>query len=281
MRGQWVTSLTASLKAFAFFPYMASAYPMLFDIDQKGQKCIDYNIPEEDEANFIIVVLPVEEKGDEEENVAIDHFVEQWEELTKEGGEKMPKQVTPVSPEIKSKMESLRKKGKRSKAGVIFMRDHNNEPIANAELSYYKPYVLHSIVETAKKQGYGSSPPLSGYRICFHNRSSKEPVSILFESVHWDDEDDDQIRQLRPKEVIMKHHLTPIDDQFEAALSHASQFLDEMKYAEKRSHRMHEWKKVAISRLRMYAYFSAVVLLGTAYTQVFYLKRYFKKKKLL
>lgn len=280
----WLALLESS---WVCIDFMAAAYPMIFHLDGAIQKCIDYSIPQDDDANFIVAVLPVAGMKDD----LLDEYVNEWSERTKDGGDKMPKEI-PMSPKILEGYTTQVKKGFRCRAGVMILFPDGSElPIAKEEMSFYKSYVFHSIVQTAVAKGVVDVPrydhePTTGYRICFHNRSKgkHEGVSFIFESVHWDDNDDDfTVRKTMKTSdgVIKKHHLTPIESEFDAALAHASQIADEMHYAEKRSHRIYEWKQKSFYRLRYYGYFSVLVLMGTAGTQVFYLKRYFKKKKLL
>lgn len=241
---------------------VTTAYPMFFHLEGNHQKCIEYNIPQDDDANFIMSVLPFD--GIEKDESIIDYYIGEWGEMTRDGGEKMPKDAPPVSSKIESKIEDhLKSGGKRSKAGVIILVE--GKPIVSVETALFKTYVFHSIVATAKEKGYESDNSLGDYQICFHNRSRQQDVSFMFESVHWDDYDDDfTIRKTKDNGVVKKHHLTPMEAQFGAALAHIAQITDEMHYAEKRSHRIYEWKTKAFSRLRYYAYFSVFVLMGTA-----------------
>ena len=147
---------------------------------------------------------------------------------------------------------------------------------------------MHHIVDIAREKKFGTTAPLEGYIFCYSNKSN-EIVTLLFDIYHWNEDlnQDDVIPNLvkqkkeEPKVITKEQHITPLEINFQKAFDSASAIMDQMRYMERRQHRNQEQEESIRSVVEKFSYLSVIVLIGTAFIQVSYLKRYFKKKKLL
>merc|ERR1712232_1485092 len=92
---------------------------------------------------------------------------------------------------------------------------------------------------------------------------------------------DEEVNDDEKEPIITKRHLSPLESSFAKIVDKASQIVDEMKYIERRSNKNMQQDEFYRSFVSKFSYLSIIVLVFTAWIQVMYLKRYFKKKKLL
>jgi len=126
-----------------------------------------------------------------------------------------------------------------------------------------------------------NSNPLEGYEFCFENSNEDAPVQIIVESVLLSDPIMSNDGDGATKKGFEPEHLTPLAEQLAESIGSAESVLKEMRYMEGRERRMRQTSDSINSRVRYFSYISVSVLLVVTYIQVTYLKRYFRKKKLL
>ena len=146
--------------------------------------------------------------------------------------------------------------------------------VREQELLWYRPVVLNHIVKS--QQQWEASTTLGGYTICFDNNYDEDYVHVAFDMVLVSEEiDDDEVT------ITTKEHLTPLEEQLGESISAAHVILKEMRYMEKRENRMRMTADSIHSKIRLFSYLSIIILLSVTFVQITYLKRYFKKKKLM
>eukprot|EP00594_Rhizosolenia_setigera_P006605 CAMPEP_0178952052 /NCGR_PEP_ID=MMETSP0789-20121207/7578_1 /TAXON_ID=3005 /ORGANISM="Rhizosolenia setigera, Strain CCMP 1694" /LENGTH=245 /DNA_ID=CAMNT_0020633015 /DNA_START=144 /DNA_END=881 /DNA_ORIENTATION=+ len=242
----------------------------------RTEKCFNYIIPEEDDANLFFVVVPLEEL----ENVQ-DFYIDRWLSLTKKVGEKgdYPTQFGDVSADIDERIQEIEKKRLQNPVLRIQYFKSKGQLIDSTLLKYYRPYVLDYIVERAENKGYGDSPPLEGYQICVKAfQPRKIEVALIFDVLHWDDEEN---LSEKKKDYLTKDHLSPLERDFKKSEAAIAQILDEFDYQERRDADLYKISSNTNSKVQLFSYFSIFMVIATAYCQVFYLKTYFRKKKIL
>jgi len=254
------------------------SYPTIWEMEGSYNNCFNYGIPEDDDATFVVVAIP----GDSEsENISEtqDFYINKIVELGSNGGEAFGKDFGALPDDIETKIvETTVDENNRALTRVLFTSyREEGELLTTKVLDYYKPHLVNEVVGLSMQKGYGDSPPLAGYRFCFKNPSGYV-TTLLFDIVHWNDEDDDDESS---EPIIEKRHLTPLETSFKKSVDKASQIVDEMKYMERRSNKNMKQDEFYRSFVSKFSMLSVVVLIFTAWVQVMYLKRYFKKKKLL
>jgi hypothetical protein len=178
--------------------------------------------------------------------------------------EKLKKEFLTWFEEDKSLKTSLTLNIHKPRAGVV----------KEEELLWYRPVVLNHVVRSQKQ--WEADTTLGGYSICFDNEYEEDHVHVAFDMVLVSEEiDDDEVP------LTTKEHLTPLEEQLGESISAAHVILKEMRYMEKREHRMRMTADSIHSKIRLFSYLSVIILLTVTYVQVTYLKRYFKKKKLM
>lgn len=148
------------------------------------------------------------------------------------------------------------------------------------ESFWFNPIVLNHIRKAVKGRE-DDDVPLEGFQFCFENSNEETPIQMVVETVltsdtsGYEDEDD----QVPP--VFESSNLTPLAEQLRESIDSANSVLNEMRYMEGRERRMRQTADSINSRVRYFSYISVAVLVVVTYVQVTYLKRYFRKKKLL
>jgi p24 family protein delta-1 len=151
------------------------------------------------------------------------------------------------------------------------------------ETFWFQPVVLNHIRKAIRtRQQEPESSPLEGYSACFKNGNEDYPVQILVDSVLTSEEPGtDDANAGDDQKPFQGSHLTPLAEQLAESLKAAQSVIKEMNYMERRESRMRITADSINSRVRYFSYISVAILLVVTYVQVTYLKRYFRKKKLL
>ena len=103
---------------------------------------------------------------------------------------------------------------------------------------------------------------------------------MLVEHVMTSDDLDDE-EEAQSGLMFKSEHLTPLQDQLDASIRAANSVIRELNLMERREKRMRKTADSINWRVRNFSYLSVIVLILVTFFQVTYLKRYFKKKKLL
>jgi len=277
-------------------------YPMILEVLEEEERCLRLNIPEDDDSHVVFLVLPSAEYHDDEEENGIPKWVQNYDALEKH----FYSQMYEISQRRTSNGVLLRKFPVKPPAGVQSSMDDflaseeiegtlktgltvkiTNPKSTNArtmDTYWFTPLVVNHIrraIRTASKDR--ESSPLEGYSACFTNDSEHdEPVHVLVDSVlvsEGPEYDDDYNSSEDP--TFQGHHLTPLAQQLSESMRSAKTVINEMQYMERRESRMRHTADSINARVRYFSYISIGILLVVTYLQVTYLKRYFRKKKLL
>lgn len=168
------------------------------------------------------------------------------------------------------------------KAGCkVTVSNPKSEASRTLESFWFTPLVLNHIRKAIRNRDdvINESNPLEGFELCFENTNKDFPVQMVVESVLYSD---DPVRDpVDEKTVFESSNLTPLAEQLAESIDSANSVLKEMRYMEARERRMRQTADSINSRVRYFSYVSVIVLIVVTYVQVTYLKRYFRKKKLL
>jgi p24 family protein delta-1 len=251
-------------------------------------------IPEDDDAHVVLLALPglAAEEDEENPNWATEHkeleehFVFQMAEMQKYRVRSTLPRKFPNTPsdQISKHMKKFitdKNEGELKSGCKITISNPKSTASRAMESFWFTPLVLNHLRKSirASDDVGRKSNPLEGYEFCFENTNEEAPVQILMESVLLSDPDtglgDDE------KPVFESSNLTPLAEQLSESIDYAESVLKEMRYMEGREHRMRQTSDSINARVRYFSYISVSVLLVVTYVQVTYLKRYFRKKKLL
>jgi hypothetical protein len=256
-------------------------------------QCFRFNIPQDDDANMVFVVLPsasddTEGKGGEwteKSNKMEDYFIEQTFQLSKlrEEGNNLPRKFNNAAPEdVENIMKELIdfNEGEHKSGCKVVLSNTKSGSSRTMDSFYFNPIVLNNVRRAIRNREEGwEAPPLEGYSICFDNTENETfEVQIIMEVVMVSATSSLDEAE---KAAFEAAHLTPLMQQLKEGVAAANSVLKEMKYMDKREKRMRGTADSINSRVRNFSYISATVLLAVTFAQVSYLKRYFHKKKLM
>jgi hypothetical protein len=248
------------------------AYPMIFEVDNHGQGCMDLYLPDSDDAHLVFIPLPEEMETELE-----DWFISEVAEIARPSSTQFLKDLSPMPNHV---AQGIKKYKNRSKVTVSIERDGIPTVYNHLSMTYFLPFVVKDIVHTSvgksrdEKEDWDESA--GTYRFCVHVRGNDD-VHVVFDVVKIS-----EYQQLMDKKhIVRKEHLTPLERAFEESANLAKTIIDEMHYMEKREARMKQTSDRTNGRIKWFSYLSISILLGVTYVQAKYLKGYFKKKKIL
>jgi hypothetical protein len=199
----------------------------------------------------------------------------------------LPRKFVGTPPEdIQSAMDSFLKyfEGEVKSGCQVKLSNPSSSTTRTMETFWFTPVVVNhmrKVVRAHKDERENS--PLEGYSACFANSNDDFPVHIVVDSVMTGEAptvgDDDATAT--EEEPFQGSHLTPLAEQLEESIAAARSVIKEMAYMERRESRMRMTAESINARVRYFSYISVGILLVVTYVQVTYLKRYFRKKKLL
>jgi len=267
---------------------LAESYPMLAQVDEGEERCFNFNIPEDDDAHLVFVVIPSEDDiEDSEESWYIDQvfkLTKKKSEKTGVGGRFIDKMPDNISKQQKEFMEST--ETNESPVSIeLSVNPSTEHPIKyknRQQTKYFLPTVFGHVRKTSAShshnQGFHVNNLLRGYRICMLNNDQDRQVQIIIDVVMMS-----QTSQEEEKAAGFEKekHLTPLEQSLDQNIAAANKVLREMKYMEQREYGMRMTAESINARVRWFSYLSVAVLLVVTYVQVTYLKRYFHKKKLM
>lgn len=274
----------------------ANAYPMIVEVEESSERCLRLNIPEDDDAHMVFLALPSPTSDEEEDGTTTkwvrnystleSHFLGQMNELTKRKTQTSALQRKfPVKPssDVQSSMDNFLESfdGTLSSGCKVKLSNPTSTSSRNMDTYWFTPLVINHVRRAIRTREREKSP-LSGYTACFVNDNDDFAVRIVVDSVLTSEGpvyDDDEIDS--EDASFQGHHLTPLADQLGRSLQAAHTVITEMNLMERREQRMRMTAESINSRVRYFSYISVGILLVVTYLQVTYLKRFFKKKKLL
>lgn len=274
-------------------------YPLIAEVAEGTQKCFNFNIPEDDDAHMVFLVLPMgEETEDLGEGKLEGWLVQEVYELTKaKAGGNLPTSLLNRPPDdVKGQMDKyIEKRGdNQSKLKIVVSLDSKNPASRVLPVKYFAPTVVNQVRESHRKilnaaeRGGGGAggeedddeeeEDLSGYAVCFDNTDNEEEqVQIIMDIVFLAEEDEES----NEPNFVKEKHLSPLEESLDQSIKAANTVLREMKYMTDREERMRVTADSINQRVQYFSIISVVILLAVTYVQVTYLKRYFKKKKLM
>jgi len=246
---------------------LCQSYPIIFETDHNDRQCIDFNIPDGDDAHLLFIPL-----NDDIDETIEDWYVTQMSEITRHESKRFMKELDMAPSDIVAKTRGVAK----SKVTVTVEQIGSRPPSSKTvNLTYFKLYKMQNIAEMlSKNKGWDKSR--GQFSICITVRGYRD-VRVLFDAIKISEYEE----KMNKRHLVKKEHLTPIEEAFEEGITLAHSVIDEMFYMEKREIRMKQTTDGTNSRIRYFSYLSILVLLGVTWVQIQYLKNYFKKKKVL
>lgn len=275
------------------------AYPVILQIVERSQHCFRFNIPLDDDAHLVALVLPSEEEFDDADDEIESWYFDQIYAMTqtKQKHNIIPKQFVSINegmPDVVAKHTSTflqENHGEESPVRILITATPSSDASNfqhQISTKYFHPVVLNYVGRTtdAKAHVHRSDKDegnLEGYGICLSNLDRSSDNRVIFDvALISDKQYDSDIDEMDGKTKFDKHrHLTPLEISLDESIRAATVVLREMSYLEKREKRMRETAQSINSRVRFFSYLSVAILLSVTYIQVSYLKRYFHKKKLM
>jgi hypothetical protein len=271
----------------------AESYPMLAQVDEADERCFNFNIPMDDDAHMVFVVIPNEDYIEDKEE---SWYFEQVFKLTKlktevEGiphkfPDEMPNNVA------KHMSEYLQHQGGSNESPITVQltvnptsdQPHASKYMDRQRTKYFLPTVMHhvrrSVSIKSRNQGQGRklTDDLVSYRVCLLNANPDEQAQVILDVVLLSEDIPDDEKE---SGFAKDKHLTPLELSLDHSIAAANVVIREMNYMQARELRMRETAENINTRVRWFSYLSVAVLLVVTYVQVTYLKRYFHKKKLM
>jgi hypothetical protein len=269
----------------------AEAYPMLSQVDEGDERCFSFNIPANDDAHMVFVVLPGEDDIDDEEEA---WYVEQVLKLTKLKSQKegIPNKFPDDMPSKVAKHVTKYVEEAGSNESPITIQvsvdpESGENPAAKYKerqrTKYFLPTVFGHVRKAISMRAHNQGPKADShisYRVCFLNADADHQAQVILDVVLLSEEILDE-ENSSSSGFVKDKHLTPLEQSLQSSITAANSVLKEMKYMEQREARMRETAESINTRVRWFSYLSVAVLLVVTYIQVTYLKRYFHKKKLM
>lgn len=270
----------------------AESYPMLSQVEEGEERCFTFNIPANDDAHMVFVVLPSEDDiEDEEEAWYVDQALKLTRMKSKATGipskfpDEMPKKV---AKHVNNWVQDAGSNESPITIQVSASVDPSNGDIPvsykdRQKTHYFMPTVFQHVRKAIALRAHNKGPkvdsPIS-YHVCFMNADAERQAQVILDVILLsedisDDENSSSAGFQKDK------HLTPLEQSLQNSITAANTVLKEMKYMEVREARMRETAESINTRVRWFSYLSVAVLLVVTYVQVTYLKRYFHKKKLM
>lgn len=279
--------LLLTLRISSLRGVFVDAYPLIAQVSEQSKRCFKFNIPEDDDAHMVFLALPMgEETGDTGEGKLEGWLVQEVYEMTnRRQGDNLPKSLLNSAPaDIQGQMDSyIQKKGDNvSKLKVVVSADSSSPTSRVLPLKYFAPLVVNKVRENANKiqsdAGVEDTLDISSFGVCFDNEASDDDqAQVIMDIVMVNAEPDESNEPNFDKEK----HLSPLEESLEKSIRAANTVLREMKYMTDREERMRVTADSINQRVQYFSILSVAILLGVTYVQVTYLKRYFKKKKLM
>ncbi|CAJ1946406.1 unnamed protein product [Cylindrotheca closterium] len=274
----------------AGFIWSAKGHPMIIELQENEERCINLNIPEDDDAHLIFLPLPSEAETTNEwikkyEDLE-QHFLGQIVKLTKSRmHSSLPKQFVDDPPaDIKAIMDELVHEwyeGETNSMAEVKLTNPHTQGSTTMETHWFHPLVLNHLRRILQHNQQRDKAPLEGYEICITSKNEEVPILMMIEHVMTSDDIFDDEEDTKSGMMFKSEHLTPLQDQLDGSIHAANTVIRELNLMEKREKRMRKTADSINWRVRNFSYLSVIVLILVTFFQVTYLKRYFKKKKLL
>lgn len=298
-RGRFCFRLLLSVKILLFWITSinvtpAYSYPVILVIededDEDNPRCLQFSIPEDDDAHAVLLALPDPNLLPDELSDKIESwYVEQIYQMTKMKSrlKVLPKGIAENPPQDISKATSeLLKKSRGEQPPLkifISVTDEDEETDHIYKMNYFQPRTFNHIRERHGADEE-SEDNYEGVKICFvhiGDEDENEAIHIVFDIVMVNEEVNDLDTPQEESLFDKNKHIAPLEHALDNSINSARQILKEMRYMEQREQRMRETADGINARVHYFSFISIAILFGVTFLQVGYLKRYFKKKKLM
>jgi len=273
------------------------SYPVIMEIDDDDEdaRCLQFSIPEDEDAHVVILALPEEDLLGSSADAMEAWYVNQLYKMTKIKSQHqdniLPKKLPDEAPDVVAKGMSaflMEKHGGGNDVPLkvtVTMKSYDQEETNHDyHVKYFVPLVLNNIRDDHAKN---EDEDYEDVKICLENTSDNEEddgshgLQVLFDFILVSEEVSDLDAQSDETGFAKDKHLTPLETSLDKSIDSGRQVLKEMKFMEQREKRMRETADGINARVHYFSYISVAILFGVTYIQVGYLKRYFKKKKLM
>jgi hypothetical protein len=270
----------------------AESYPMLSQVEEGEERCFTFNIPANDDAHMVFVVLPSEDDiEDAEEAWYVDQALKLTRLKSKKDGNIPSKFPDEMPSKVAKHVSAFVEEAGSNESPITIQVSATVDPSDGAipvnykdrqKTNYFLPTVFQHVRKAIAAKAHNKGPrvdaPVS-YHVCFLNADAERQAQVILDVILLSDDIDDE----NPASAGFQKdkHLTPLEQSLQNSIAAANSVLKEMKYMEQREARMRETAESINTRVRWFSYLSVAVLLVVTYVQVTYLKRYFHKKKLM
>jgi hypothetical protein len=255
-------------------------------------QCINLNIPDGDDAHMVFLPLPSEgsptaewiKKYEEVEQ----YFIAQVIQLTKSRVHTTLPRKFPSDPpqNIRTIMDELITEWYNGETNAhVQIKITNPHTLSSTlmETRWFEPIVVNNLRRTLKQQQKEKHEhtPLEGYEICFISKNDDVTTLMMVDHVLTSEDPYGESEDSEASMLFKGEHLTPLQDQLDESIRAATSVIRELNVMERREQRMRKTADSINWRVRNFSYLSIAVLILVTFFQVTYLKRYFRKKKLL
>jgi hypothetical protein len=252
-------------------------------------QCIYLNIPEDDDAHVVFLPMPSEGAPDESWTAKYEelehYFISQIIKLTESRVHTtLPRKFSDGVPaNVKITIDELIQEwygGDEDSHIQIKITNPQTMSSTHFASKWFDATIINHLRRTLRREQQSGEhhSPLEGYEICFTSTNYDIPALIVVEHVltsdEYDSADDGTV-------VFKGEHLTPLQNQLDESIKAATTVIRSLNLMERREKRMRKTADSINWRVRNFTYFSVLVLILVTFFQVTYLKRYFKKKKLM
>eukprot|EP00980_Cylindrotheca_fusiformis_P014961 scaffold4095_cov117-Cylindrotheca_fusiformis.AAC.18 len=298
-----------SLLLLGFWNVAVHGYPMIVEVDEEEDRCVRYkdwltnnsyndeqcfnlNIPEDDDAHLLVLALPSESTPTadwvQKYEALEQYFLTQVIDLTKNRVHTaLPRTfAAPIPQDIQNTMDELINQWYNGETNTFVQVKISNPHTlvsTNMETHWFRPLIINHVSKHLRERPHDAheKPPLEGYEICFMSKNEDVPALMMVEHVLTSDDLYEESEDSANSKIFKGEHLTPLQNQLDESLQAAQSVIRELNLMERREKRMRQTADSINWRVRNFSYFSILVLILVTFFQVTYLKRYFKKKKLL
>jgi len=264
-----------SITLFFYTVSIGCAYPIIAEVDEDEEMCLELTIPDDDDAHLVFLAIP---EDDDKLNDAKLEEVEEWlvekiAEMTRVNSESFMKRFS-----LSADVEKQKRKVKNSSKSHVRVTTMGGKTTTfSNRLEFFDLNIVENIAGHTEDAERHWKPENGAFSICFENKNKDDATRIIYDHVVLSEIE----TKLKKHHTLKKEHLTPLEYVLDDSLASAKSILDEMYYMEKREIRMKQTADHTNSRIKYFSYFSVSILLGVTWIQVTYLKSYFKKKKVL
>jgi hypothetical protein len=146
------------------------------------------------------------------------------------------------------------------------------------DTKWFQPVIVNNLRKLLRQESTEpDSIPLEGFEVCFISHKKSPPILMMVEHVLTSGDED----LPEDKSPFNSEHLTPLQGQLDESIQAATTVIRSLNLMERREMRMRKTADKINWRVRYFSYFSVLVLILVTFFQIKYLKRYFRKKKLL